>query len=76
MYKKLIQEVVKKKNEMIKKRKQYFEEWWNEEYPRVEIHSVEWNLGVVDLRREEKVKRCAVKKNKKREYGIEPNFVV
>ena len=55
-----------KEKEVIKRWKEYFEGLLNEEFPREAIDRVEWNLGMVDLIREEEVWSAVRKmKNKK-----------
>lgn len=56
-------------NEVIKRWKDYFEGLLNEEFPREAIDRVEWNLGMVDLIREEKVWNVVTKMNNKKAVG-------
>ena len=54
---------------MIKRWKDYFEGLLNEEFPREEIDRVEWNLGMVDLIREEEVWSAVRKMKNKKAVG-------
>ena len=61
--------VLTKEKKVIKRWKDYFEGLLNEEFPREAIDRVEWNLGMVDLIREEEVWSAVRKMKNKKAVG-------